>query len=167
MIVKTKLMRESATLPTYATEGSACLDLYADMGGIIDYAVEHGSAKREDFDGVAIDDYIITLHPGQSFKFFTGIAVQPPSGYVGLVFPRSGLSFKGARLTNCVGVVDEDYSGEVIVALHNDLNDDIIIHHGDRIAQIMWLPYPKVELQVVDELDDTERGGGGFGSTGA
>jgi dUTP pyrophosphatase len=90
-----------------------------------------------------------------------------PDGYFGAVYARSGLSAKeGLRPANCVGVVDSDYRGEVIVALHNDTDDEKTIDKNERIAQIVVMPYLSVEFQEAGELDDTQRGSGGFGSTG-
>ena len=107
------------------------------------------------------------LHPGETFKVGTGIAIQPPEGYFGAIFARSGLATKqGLRPSNCVGVCDEDYTGEYIVAIHNDSNKVQMIRNGDRIAQLVFLPYLDVEFNEVDSLDVTDRGSGGFGSTG-
>lgn len=97
----------------------------------------------------------------------TGLAVAIPDGYFGAIFARSGLSTKqGLRPANCVGVIDSDYRGEVIVALHNDSNDCQTYRNGDRIAQLVIMPYLSASFDEVDELDDTERGDGGFGHTG-
>lgn len=110
----------------------------------------------------------ITIKPHQTIKVGTGIAAAIPPGYFGAIFARSGLATKqGLRPANCVGVVDEDYRGEFIVALHNDTDKPQTIMHGDRIAQLVLLPYMRAQVREVDELDETERGTGGFGSTGA
>ena len=104
---------------------------------------------------------------GQTEKINTGICVEIPNGYFGAIFARSGLATKrGLRPANCVGVIDSDYRGEVIVALHNDTEKSESIHVGDRIAQLVILPYLPVEFEEVDELSNTDRGEGGFGSTG-
>ena len=96
-----------------------------------------------------------------------GFAFQPPEGYAGYIYARSGLSTKQhLRPGNCVGVADEDYRGEYIVPLFNDGDDDQIIHHGDRIAQLIFMPYEQAILTEVDELEATDRGSGGFGSSG-
>lgn len=93
--------------------------------------------------------------------------MEIPEGYFGAIFARSGLATKrGLRPANCVGVVDSDYRGEIIVALHNDTDKCESIHEGDRIAQIVIMPYLPVQLEEVEELSDTIRGEGGFGSTG-
>ena len=90
-----------------------------------------------------------------------------PDGYFGAIFARSGLAAKqGLRPANCVGVADSDYRGEYIVAVHNDTDEPKIIENGDRIAQLVIMPYLSVEFEEAQELDATERGAGGFGSTG-
>ena len=105
--------------------------------------------------------------PGTTMKIGTGIAAEIPEGYFGAVFARSGLATKkGLRPANCVGVIDSDYRGEIIVALHNDSKEPQTIQAYERIAQIVILPYLDVSFEIVDELSDTERGEGGFGSTG-
>ena len=97
----------------------------------------------------------------------TGIAISIPTGYFGGVFARSGLSTKeGLRPANCVGVVDSSYRGEIMVCLHNDSNETRIVTNGQRIAQLVILPCPAVELVEVDNLDKTTRNDGGFGSSG-
>lgn len=139
--MKVKRLYEDALLPTKATEGSAAFDLYA-----------YTEAP---------------LEPCETFKYKTGIALEIPEGRVGLIFPRSGLSTKfGIRLSNCVGVIDSDYRGEIIVALHNDGDESYMINRGDRIAQLMIVDIPKIGIEEVAELSDTKRGIGGFGSSG-
>lgn len=97
----------------------------------------------------------------------TGIALEIPEGYFGAVFARSGLASKmGLRPANCVGVIDSDYRGEIKVAVHNDTDFEQFFNSGERIAQLVILPYLPVEFEEVDELSDTCRGSGGFGSTG-
>lgn len=140
IITKIKRLTPNAILPTYGTKASACCDLHS------------------------TSDY--TIPPGETVKVGTGIAVQPLPGYVGLIFARSSLGTKGIRPGNCVGVVDSDYTGEVIVPLHNDSSEPYAIYQGDRIAQMMWIPIPYIHLVEVEELNETERGTGGFGSTG-
>lgn len=104
---------------------------------------------------------------GKTEKIGTGICVEIPDGYFGAIFARSGLATnRGLRPANCVGVIDSDYRGEVIVALHNDTDACESIHEGDRIAQLVVIPYLPVILREVEELTDTDRGAGGFGSTG-
>ncbi|MBO8162509.1 MAG: dUTP diphosphatase [Brevibacillus sp.] len=132
-------------LPRYATPGSAGLDLAA-----------------------CIEQEIV-IRPGERAKVPTGLAVQMPNAnVVGLVFPRSGNAWKyGVSLTNCVGVIDSDYTGEIQVILQNlDNEQPFVVKRGDRIAQLLFVPVFQADLMVVEELDETERGDGGFGSTG-
>lgn len=100
-------------------------------------------------------------------KFHTGFAFQPPAGYCALLLARSGLATKqGLAPANKVGLCDEDYRGEYVVVLHNHSDEPVFVSHGDRIAQLIFLPYEQAVLTEVSELDETERGAGGFGSTG-
>lgn len=109
----------------------------------------------------------IVLSKGESAKMKTGVSIAIPSGYVGLVFVRSSMGFKyDITLSNAVGVIDSDYRGEIQVKLFNHGNTSLIIEPGDRIAQLVIMPICMAELNYVDELDKTERGEGGFGSTG-
>ena len=145
--VKVKRLSDTAILPTYGSEKAACMDLYADVKSL-------GTDK-------------IYLGSGDAFKFPTGFAFQPPEGYCGLIYARSGLSTKkGLRPCNAVGVADNDYIGNYIVPLYNDSKEIQVIEHGDRIAQLMFVPYVQANLIEVDELSKTERGDGGFGSSG-
>ena len=140
--IKIKLLDNNATIPSRQTDGSAGFDLYSSQEA--------------------------RVSSGCTFKIKTGIALQIPEGYVGLIFARSGLATKkGLRPANCVGVIDSDYRGEIIVALHNDSGDSAIIQKGDRIAQLVIVPYISPDLIQCNELDDTDRGSGGFGSTGS
>lgn len=145
MEIKIQKLYEDAEIPTYGSALSAGMDLYAHLG------------KHE----------TLLIKPHETIKVGTGIAVEPPVGYFGAVFARSGLATKqGLRPANCVGICDWDYRGEYIVALHNDSDEEKEIRNGDRIAQLVFLPYITGEIKVVDELSNTERGDGGFGSTG-
>jgi len=109
----------------------------------------------------------ISLYPGEVLKVPSGLAVEIPEGYFGGIYARSGLSTKqGLKPANCTGIVDSDYRGEIIVALHNDSRDIRTIEHGQRIAQLVIQPYLNVEFEEADNLEDTERGDGGFGSSG-
>lgn len=136
-----KLLNYEATIPTRGTEYSAGYDLYA------------------------CNDATIT--PGGSEMVGTGVAMEIPESCVGLVFARSGLACKqGLRPANCVGVIDSDYRGEIKVCLYNDANQNRFVDIGDRIAQLVIVPFMAPELVVVNELEDTERGEGGFGHTG-
>ncbi len=143
MTINLKKLNANAITPTQGHKTDAGYDLYAclEMNDII--------------------------YPGETLKIPTGIALEIPEGYFGGVFARSGLATKhGLRPANCVGVIDAPYRGEIIVALHNDSKTPQKISHGDRIAQLVVLPILNVEFNVVDELSDTDRGDGGFGSTG-
>ena len=141
--VNIKKLNENAVIPTYGTEYAAGADLYACM------------------------DESVTINPGETSFIKTGLAMEVPVGYAGLIYARSGLATKRAlRPANCVGVIDSDYRGEIGVALHNDGKEAQAIHIQDRIAQIVIAPYLSVEFNEVDELEDTDRGEGGFGSTG-
>lgn len=126
-----------------------------------------GSSKAAGYDLYACIDKQIQIRAHRTEKIGTGLAITPPAGYFGAIFPRSGLSTKqGLRPANCVGVCDEDYTGEYIVALHNDTDLNQYVNPGDRIAQLVFLPYLDVDFEEVETLDETERGSGGFGSTG-
>ena len=126
-----------------------------------------GSAKAAGYDLYACIEETIEIQPQKMVKIGTGIAVTPPEGYFGAIFARSGLATKrGLRPTNCVGVSDEDYTGEYIVGLYNDSNITQNIEPGERIAQLIFLPYVSVNMIEVNELEKTERGDSGFGSTG-
>lgn len=144
MKIKIKKLNENAVIPTQGSEYAAGVDLYATPPTMS-----------------------TNIPAGQTAKINTGICVEIPNGYFGAIFARSGLATKrGLRPANCVGVIDSDYRGEVIVALHNDTDKCESIHVGDRIAQLVILPYLPVEFEEVDELSNTDRGEGGFGSTG-
>ena len=109
----------------------------------------------------------VIVHPGETVKIPSGLAVKIPDGYFGGIYARSGLSTKqGLRPANCTGIIDSDYRGEIIVALHNDSNEIRVVEHGQRIAQLVIQPYLNVEFEEVDKLEKTERGDGGFGSSG-
>ena len=126
-----------------------------------------GSAYAAGFDLYAATNYDVSIMPHATQMIDIGIAVSIPEGYFGAIYARSGLASKqGLRPANCVGVIDSDYRGSVQVALHNDTNDIRNIKAGDRIAQLIIQPCPDVSLNLVDELDNTDRGTSGFGSTG-
>ena len=155
MKLKVKKLHQSAKLPTYATKGAACFDLYA-------ATVDGKFAVPSE------------VHNGYPVTCGTGLAFEIPAGHVMLIFSRSGHGFKNdTRLANCVGVIDSDYRGEVAVKLTCDQDDGpiewrpLLVRPGDRIAQAMIIPVPAIGLELVDELSDTARGAGGFGSTGA
>lgn len=150
MKIKIKQTNPNSIIPTYATDGSGCFDLYA----------------PKDFQAT---DVLL----GEPVNINTGIAFEIPHGHVMLAFSRSGHGFKNnTRLANCVGVIDADFRGPVGIRLTRDttLQDYIqplIVDAGDRIAQAMVIPVSRVEFELVDELSETSRGDGGFGSTGA
>lgn len=143
MTINIKKLKDNAKIPTRGSEYAAGYDLYA-----------------------CIDERVkIAAHSTQ--KIGTGLAVELPEGFFGAIFARSGLATnKGLRPANCVGVCDSDYRGEYIVALHNDTDESVMVNPGDRIAQLVVMPFLPVEFNEVDELDETVRGNGGFGSTG-
>jgi dUTP pyrophosphatase len=146
MKINIQKLNENAVIPVYATKGSACFDL------------------------VSIEDALI--HPGSHKALGTGLAFEIPEGYVMQVFSRSGHGFKNnIRLTNCTGIIDSDYRGEVKVGLYNDKSVDMpdnvfSVKAGDRIAQAMIVPVNQVSFVETDSLSQTDRGTGGFGSTG-
>ena len=108
----------------------------------------------------------VVLSPNSQTVVTTGISLAIPEGFVGLIFPRSGLASRGITLANSVGVIDSDYRGEIMVALVNRSLDTIALKHGDRVAQIVFLPVTQFPFTVSGSLENTERGTGGFGSTG-
>ena len=127
----------------------------------------YGSADAAGADLYALTDGPMTIAPGATVFVHTGVAMAIPRGYVGLVYARSGLASKqGLAPANKVGVIDADYRGEVMVALHNHSNAERRIACGERIAQLVVAPFLKAEFEETDELSDTVRGAGGFGSTG-
>lgn len=128
---------------------------------------ERGSVWAAGYDLFADLTETCVLEPHETHMIETGIAVAIPEGYFGGIFARSGLSAKeGLRPANCTGVVDADYRGEIKVALHNDSEERRVVQPGQKIAQMVVMPFLSVEFEEVTELDETERGKGGFGSTG-
>lgn len=143
MKIKTKIVREGARLPFRATEGSAGADIYA--------------CTEKD----------IIVEPGSIEKIPSGIAMEIPVGFGGFIFPRSSLASKyGITLPNCVGVIDSDYRGEICVPVINLGKESFKVKNGDRIAQMVIMPYEAAEYEAASELSETKRGDGGFGSTG-
>ena len=141
--MKIKKLNDRAIVPTYASTFAAGADLYA------------------------CEESEVTIAPNETRLIHTGIALEIPQGYVGLIYARSGLSTKrGLAPANKVGVIDCDYRGEIMVALYNQSGAEQTLGVGERIAQIVFTKYDTAEFDVVDELDSTERGAGGFGSTG-
>ena len=128
---------------------------------------KYGSADAAGADLYALMDAPLTLAPGQTALVHTGLAVEIPAGFVGLVCARSGLATKrGLAPANKVGVIDADYRGEVMVALHNHSTEAQTIDQGERIAQLVLVPYLTAAYEQAEDLSDTDRGAGGFGSTG-
>lgn len=127
-----------------------------------------GSVNAAGWDLYTLDDKSEThIYPGETFSFHTGIAMEISDGYAGLIFARSGLGIKhGLIPSNATGVIDSDFRGEAIVALYNHSKDVQIITGGERIAQIVFVPYLTNDLELTDSLTDTKRGSNGFGSTG-
>ena len=143
MEIKIKKLRPGAVIPVRVSEYAAGYDLYACL------------------------ENSVVIEPHTTVKIGTGLALAVPEGYFGAVFARSGMAAKqGLRPANCVGVCDSDYRGEYIVALHNDTDTRRTVENGDRIAQLVILPFMAADFVQTDELDDTSRGSGGFGSTG-
>ncbi|MBR5048950.1 MAG: dUTP diphosphatase [Erysipelotrichaceae bacterium] len=141
MKINIRKLSECAIIPTRGSSQSAGVDLYS-------------SESAE-------------VPSGQTTMIRTGLSIEIPDGCFGAVFARSGLASRaGLRPANCVGVIDSDYRGEVIVALHNDSDVTRQVEKGERIAQLVILPYLSVEFNEVEELSETERQAGGFGSTG-
>lgn len=133
----------NAAIPTYATKASAGADLYA-------------LCKEP-----------VTVNPGRTELIHTGIALEIPEGFAGFIYARSGLATKhGIAPANKVGVIDADYRGEIMVSLYNQSDKPYTIENGERIAQMVIAPYLKAEFCVCEELESTQRGHGGFGSTG-
>lgn len=142
--INVKKLSTTAKLPTHGSKEAAGYDLYADIA--------------EDF---------VAIEPHTTKKIPTGLSIAIPDGYFGAIFARSGLATKeGLRPANAVGVIDQDYRGEIIVALHNDTNHERFVNKGSRIAQLVIMPYLAVKFNEVDKLNTTSRGEGGFGSTG-
>lgn len=141
--IRVKKLNEHAVLPTYGSEEAAGADLYACL------------------------DNEVVIQPGETFFVPTGLSMELPKGTAGLIFARSGLACKrGLAPANKVGVIDSDYRGEFIVALHNHSNKPETVCNGERIAQLVIVPVLTPGFTEVDTLTDTERAGGGFGSTG-
>lgn len=167
MKIKAKRLSNTAIIPTYGSKCACAADLYCDLS--VDKCIDLNPAnvdfKNMGYSGDCFDR--VNIAPHSTIKIPTGWAFQPPEGYAGFIYARSGLATKnGLRPSNCVGICDEDYSGEYIVAIHNDTDDYQFINNGDRIAQLEFRPYEQAEFELVDELDETERGDGAFGSTG-
>ena len=141
--VRIKKLDENAIIPTYGSEFAAGADLYA------------------------CTEEKVEINPHETKLIHTGVAMEIPVGYAGLIYARSGIATKrGLAPANKVGVVDSDYRGEIMVALHNHSDSVQTIESGERIAQLVIAPYITADFILSEELDDTDRGEGGFGSTG-
>ena len=141
--VNIKKLKANAALPVYSSAAAAGADLRA-----------------------CLEDDVI-IRPGKTEMISTGLAMEVPEGYAGLIYARSGLASKrGLAPANKVGVIDSDYRGEIMVALHNHSEEAAVISHGERIAQLIITPYLTAEFTEKEVLEETERGFGGFGSTG-
>ena len=164
MKIKAKRLSDTAKLPTYGSEKAACADLYCDLrvDKCIDLNPANVDFKHMEYSGDCFDR--VHIAPHETIKLPTGWAFQPPEGYMLQILQRSGLANKG--LIPLGGILDEDYTGEVIVIMLNTTDKYLSINNGDRIAQMAIRPYYQGEFELVDELDETERGNGGFGSTG-
>ena len=164
MKIKAKRLSDTANLPTYGSEKAACCDLYCDLrvDKCIDLNPANVDFKHMEYSGDCFDR--VHIAPHETIKLPTGWAFQPPEGYMLQILQRSGLASKG--LIPLGGILDEDYTGEVIVIMLNTTDKYLSINNGDRIAQMAIRPYYQGEFEEVDELDETERGDGAFGSTG-
>ena len=141
--INVKKLNDFAKLPTRGSSGAAGFDLYAATDSIIDIA------------------------PHSTMKIDTGLSFELPEGTFAGIFARSGIATKrGLRPANCTGIIDSDYRGPVIVALHNDTDEIQSIEPGERIAQMILLPFVSMDFNEVNELSDTARGEGGFGDSG-
>ena len=165
MKIKAKRLSDTAKLPTYGSGKAACCDLYCDLR--IDKCIDLNPAnvdfKHMEYSGDCFDR--VHIAPHETIKLPTGWAFQPPEGYMLQILQRSGLASKG--LIPLGGILDEDYTGEVIVIMLNTTDKYLSINNGDRIAQMAIRSYYHGEFELVDELDETARGDGAFGSTGA
>lgn len=137
-------LKDGAPLPHYAKPGDAGMDL----------------TTRQ----------TVTLAPGETKMVGTGVAVEIPQGYFGMVVPRSGLGSRGVNISNCCGIIDSGYRGEIKAALHNNqsiMGKSVTVERGERICQLIIVPFATCACEEVSELSDTERGESGFGSSGA
>ena len=164
MKIRAKRLSDTAKLPTYGSEKAACCDLYCDLrvDKCIDLNPANVDFKHMEYSGDCFDR--VHIAPHETIKLPTGWAFQPESGYMLQLLQRSGLASKG--LIPLGGILDEDYTGEVIVIMLNTTDKYLSINNGDRIAQMAIRPYYQGEFEEVDKLDKTERGLAGFGSTG-
>ena len=164
MKIKAKRLSDTSKLPTYGSEKAACADIYCDLR--VDKCIElnpDADIKHMEVNTDCFEKLYIAPH--KTVKIPTGWAFQPESGYMLQLLQRSGLASKGLI---CIGgILDEDYTGEVIVIMLNTTDDYLSISNGDRVAQMALRRYYQAEFELVDKLDETERGLAGLGSTGA
>lgn len=159
MEIKIKRLTPTAQIPTKAHASDAAFDLYLDAPDAL-YHEWNGGVEVKTASGIKI-------RPNETVMLHTGIAMETPIGYYAAIYARSGLACKeGLRPANCTGIIDADYRNEILVAIHNDSDETRIVHHNDRIAQMAILPVLDVNLVETDKLSETERGSGGFGSSG-
>ena len=164
MKIKAKRLSDTAKLPTYGSKKAACADLYCDLrvDKCIDLNPANVDFKHMEYSGDCFDR--VHIAPHETIKIPTGWAFQPPEGYMLQILQRSGLASKG--LIPIGGIVDEDFRGEVAVILLNTTDDYIALNNRDRVAQMALRKYYQGDFELVDELDETERGANGFGSSG-
>lgn len=159
MEIKIKRLTPTAQMPKKNFASDACFDLYLDAPDAL-YHEWNGGVEVKTASGIKI-------RPNETVMLHTGIAMETPIGYYAAIYARSGLACKeGLRPANCTGIIDADYRNEILVAIHNDSDETRIVHHNDRIAQMAILPVLDVNLVETDKLSETERGSGGFGSSG-
>lgn len=146
MKIQFKKLNDKAIIPRRSTSGSAGMDLYASEDAYV---------------------YKMSEQSKESVKVKTGIAVQIPEGYVGLLIERSSLHGKGVTLANHVGVIDSDYRGEILIAVKAIYDGTHVVKAGQKIAQLVIVPVPELQIEIVESLNESGRGNGGFGSTGS
>ena len=156
MEINIKLLTEGAQLPSYETMGSAGMDIRADLTN---------DRRSKEFPGHKSGEYI-AIYPGNTERIATGIALEIPMGFEIQVRSRSGAASQGLIVANSPGTIDADYRGEICVLLHNQSRKVRYVYHGDRVAQLILAPVERAMLVPVEELSETRRGDGGFGSTG-
>lgn len=164
MKIKAKRLTDTAILPTYGSKCAACADLYVDLSPhCIDLNPDVEIRNESGDDNAPFQR--VGIAPHSTVKIPTGWAFQPPEGYMLQILQRSGLASKG--IIPLGGILDNDYTGEVVVIMLNTTDETVIINNGDRIAQMALRKYDQADFELVDELDETERSNSGFGSTGA
>lgn len=156
MIVKIKKLYEDAVIPTYGTDLAAACDLYSHFDNNTTNIMVNSDGRE-----------YIEVHPHCTVKIGSGIAIEPPDGYCSFILARSGMATKfGLAPANKIGLCDSDYRGEIFIPMLNHTNTIKRIYNHERIAQLMFAPYEQANFKEVISLSETERGAGGFGSTG-